>query len=114
MLCLLVGYVMHDSKVRAQGGDPASIMELIRSLEMSEEQEKLRIESQARFKQLSGEELRAARETFQAERKAAFRNCSTMNSGPNGMLIGPLIFCVERTGRRHQVNLALRQRLLRR
>lgn len=55
VLGLLLGHVMLDSKIRAQAGDLASIMELTRSLEMTEEQkagfaeqEKLRIESQAK------------------------------------------------------------------
>ena len=55
MLGLLVGHVKLHSKIRAQAGDLASIMELTRSLEMTEEQkalfaeqEKLRIESQSR------------------------------------------------------------------
>ena len=55
MLGLLLGHVMLDTKIRAQAGDLASIMELTRSLEMTEEQkalfaeqEKLRIESQSR------------------------------------------------------------------
>ena len=55
MLGFLLGHVMLDSKIRAQAGDLASIMELTRSLEMTEEQkalfaeqEKLRIESQSR------------------------------------------------------------------
>lgn len=83
-LCLLLGYLVLDGKVSAQSTAPSSVMELINSLGMTEEQEtefaaqeKLRIESQARFKQLSGEELRAARETFQAERKAALQELFT-------------------------------------
>ncbi|MEM6916960.1 MAG: hypothetical protein AAF491_10375 [Verrucomicrobiota bacterium] len=83
-LCLLLGYLVQEGKVRAQSKDPASIMELIRSLEMTGEQEaefatqeKFRIESQSRFRELSGEELRIARETFQAERKAALQELFT-------------------------------------
>ena len=54
VLGLLVGHVKLHSKIRAQAGDLASIMELTRSLEMTEEQkalfaeqEKLRIESRS-------------------------------------------------------------------
>ena len=38
VLGLLVGHVKLHSKIRAQAGDLASIMELTRSLEMTEEQ----------------------------------------------------------------------------
>ncbi|MEM7143835.1 MAG: hypothetical protein AAF591_01790 [Verrucomicrobiota bacterium] len=79
-LCLLLGYVILDDKVRAQQADPTSVLELVASLKMTEEQEAgfqtleaLRIESQAKLRLLQGEELRAARETFQAERKAALQ-----------------------------------------
>lgn len=79
-LCLFLGYAVLDNKVRAQGAAPASVMELIRSLKMTEkqeaafeEQETLRKESQARLQQLKGEERRAAAEAFQAKRKAALQ-----------------------------------------
>lgn len=84
MVCLLLGYVLINGKVRAQEIDPTSVMELIESLQMTEEQkagfqaqEKLRVESQAKLKKLSGEELRVAREAFQAERKAALQELFT-------------------------------------
>lgn len=84
-LCLLLGFVvLNGKKVRAHGADPASVMEMIRSLKMTEEQEAafqqqetLRMEFQAKLKQLSGTERQAAQETFQAQRKAALRELFT-------------------------------------
>ncbi|MEM7012170.1 MAG: hypothetical protein AAF585_11860, partial [Verrucomicrobiota bacterium] len=84
-LCLTVGYIALSEKARAQGTPPAaSVMELIDSLEMTEEQqaafqeqEELRKESQARLQQLKGEERRAAAEAFQAKRKAALQELFT-------------------------------------
>ncbi|MEM7600269.1 MAG: hypothetical protein AAF357_02510 [Verrucomicrobiota bacterium] len=84
MLCLLLGYLIIDGKVTAQETAPGSVMELLTSLKMTEEQrarfqeqDALRIASQAKLKQLSGEELRAAREAFQAERRASLQNLFT-------------------------------------
>ena len=79
-LCLIFGYIVFDERVRAQD----SVVELLESLEMTKEQkadfqalETLRKESQAKLKQLKGEELRAAREAFQAKRKAALQELFT-------------------------------------
>ncbi|MEM7600271.1 MAG: hypothetical protein AAF357_02520, partial [Verrucomicrobiota bacterium] len=84
MACLLLGYVILDGKVRAQEIDPDSVMELIESLKMTDKQqagfqaqEALRIESQAKLKQLQGEELKAAREAFQADRTTALQDLFT-------------------------------------
>lgn len=79
-LLLLLGYLAVDENARAQEMAPSSVMELIKALEMTEEQragfeaqEALRKESQAKLKQLSGAERQAAAEAFQAERKASLQ-----------------------------------------
>lgn len=83
-LSLLVASITTNERLRAQGANPASVMELIESLEMTSEQktafaeqETLRKESQFRLAELKGEELRAATEAFQAKRKAALRELFT-------------------------------------
>ena len=82
--CLFVGYIALDGKVHAQGGDPASVMELIESLKMTEEQkakfqeqENLRLEFQAKRKELKGAERQAAQEAFQKKRRAALEELFT-------------------------------------
>ncbi|MEM0970282.1 MAG: hypothetical protein AAGJ31_13070, partial [Verrucomicrobiota bacterium] len=80
-LCLFMGYVV----VRAQEEPaPTSVTELIATLKMTEEQragfqaqEGLRQEAQAKFRGLSGEELRLAREAFQSERREALQKLFT-------------------------------------
>lgn len=83
-LCLLVGYLALDEKMYAQGAEPASVVDLIESLKMTEEQkagfdeqEKLRLAFQARLKELEAGERQAEREAFQAKRKAALRGLFT-------------------------------------
>ncbi len=80
VLLLLVGYVILEETARAQETAPSAVSELLAALKMTEEQmagfqalEEVRKASQAELKQLSGEELRIARETDQAERKAALQ-----------------------------------------
>ncbi|MEM9283318.1 MAG: hypothetical protein AAGA96_15965 [Verrucomicrobiota bacterium] len=84
ILGTLLGYLILEEKVRAQEAAPTSVMELLNSLEMTEQQkagfqaqEKIRIESQARLRQLSGAERQAARQAFQEERKTALQKLFT-------------------------------------
>ena len=84
VLCLLLGQIILNDKIRAQQAGAASVTELIESLKMTEEQqaafqeqETLRKESQARLKQMKGEERRVAGEAFQEKRKAALQELFT-------------------------------------
>jgi hypothetical protein len=80
VICLTLSYVTFDQKARAQEAPPASIPQLLSAMKLTEAQqagfkaqEKFRTESQAKLEQLTGEELKTARNAFYAERRAALK-----------------------------------------
>ena len=80
VLGLFLAYAYLNPKVRAQEAPPASVPELLSAMALTEEQkvsfagqEDFRIKTQAKLQQLTGAELKTARDAFYAERRAALQ-----------------------------------------